>query len=246
MEDDFIVIRNERPKPKLGKKHLIIVGFVLLMLIFIVVWCLNRGPKLPESIKIVNYDSVKESLPDGAEKEIDLSLYYHLKQYFEVPEEKDSVEVEIRVDTYEDVVNNDVSTAMFVVDIDSFEQTYMIVVGWSKKSSDSPMSVTIGCTSQEFSKYKEATCHSENKTSKSIRAFLPYEGEISSGEVFIVKQREYSDGNKYLEVAINSCGDENILKEALELTKEWIKSKGVDPEEFKYETPKHYCPGGAS
>lgn len=243
MKDDFIVIRNEKPKPKIEKKFLIIAGCVLLALIFIVIWLLNRSPKLPESIKIINYDSVREFLPNEAEKDLDLSLYYHLKQYFEVPEEKDSVEVEIRMDTYEKTTNSETNTARFIVDIDKFEQTYMVVLGWSDVSSDTLINTTIGCPVQELTKYEGVMCRSEEKVGNSIWALLPYKGEISSGEEFVVNQKEYFDGEKYLEVAIDSCGDENILKEALELTKEWVKSKGVNPEELSYETPAHYCPG---
>ncbi len=247
MDEDFIVIRNEQPKPKNKKYILIVVGVALLLMIFIVVWLLNRGPKLPESIKIINYDSIREFLPDNAERNLELSLYNHLEQYFEVPEEKDSVEVEIRTDTYEKVNNNNkTNTVKFVVDIDSFEQTYMIVMGWSDAYSDVLLNILIGCPVQEIIKYERAECRSEKKVGNFIQAFLPYIGEISSGEEFTVRQREYFNGEKYLEIAINSCGDENILKEALELTKEWVKSKGVNPEELKYEVPSHYCPGGAS
>ena len=248
MDEDFIVIRNEQPKPKNKKYILIVAGAVLLLVTFIIVWLLNRGPKLPDAINIINYDSVKEFLPEGAKQEIELSLYYHLKQYFEVPEEKDSVEVEIRTDTYEKVNNNNnkTNTVKFVVDIDSFEQTYMIIMGWSDAYSDVLLNILIGCPAQETIKYEGAECHSENKLGGFIWASLPYRGEISSGEEFTVRQREYFNGEKYLEIAINSCGDENILKEALELTKKWIQSKGIDPEELKYEIPNHYCPGGAS
>lgn len=248
MEEDYIIIHNEQPKQNPKKIlwiSLIVISLILVISITVISNIVNRKIKTEEIVEIENYTTFEDNLPQEAKDNLRLSLYYHLFEFFEVPKNEKSIKAVIRENSYEKFEKNNTTTATFIIDIDDYEQTYKAFIAW-KDNTDFPMDITIGCPDSSYSKYMDSTCKSSYDISDSIMYYLPYENTISTGEVFTVRQRNYYDGEKYLEIAINSCGDKKILNEALEKTKQWIYSKHINPDTYKYEMPTHYCPGGAS
>lgn len=79
------------------------------------------------------------------------------------------------------------------------------------------------------------------KNKQTLSKHLPHTFKLSNG---INAKLTIRSKDKKIELALNSCGDEGLKKEADTLAKEWLESISYNPEEIHYEIP-NYCDGGA-
>ena len=223
-------------------KTILAVTISLFVIIPIVVAVISNISQERVPVEI-DHQGIESSLPDSEWRKLELSIYRQLQRIFDID---DSIAIRsiVRENSYEEHTDGKALNISFLIDIDEYKQTYEVAHSYSK-TVEIPDGTTINCPSYDKMKYPGEKCIGMTNTSDSIEMYLPYTGKINSGEQFIVKQRRYFDGKPYIEIAINSCGDQSILDEALTATKDWMKSINVDPELFSFEIPTHYCPGEA-
>lgn len=141
-----------------------------------------------------------------------------------------------------------INTVDFVVDIESIRQSYNIHVEWSNdKNSSSGYPYVIRCLDDSQEKiYPEFACTDDFTASdyEAINSYLPYWGKTKNGYDYTIKMQKYTDGEKYLEVDIDSCGDKVLMDEALESAKSWVESQGLEQDAFPYYVPDDLCEGG--
>ena len=89
----------------------------------------------------------------------------------------------IREDSYTEKKMNDdgVVQAGFIVDIDSIEQTYRVIVSWDKNESD-VMEVVIDCPAVNESKYPDSFCQGTYRNTNDLSLYLPYIVEANENE----------------------------------------------------------------
>ena len=139
---------------------------------------------------------------------------------------------------YNEQVDGNYTTATFIVDFDDIKESYQVEVTWPNPDDGSP-NIIISCPIFD-SKYPETPCTTESNSSREIMNFLPYVGKLSGGETYTV-EGEYDDGELYLEVVVDSCGDEAILSAVLEAAKKWITSISLDPDDYLLYVPGDIC-----
>lgn len=232
-------------EPKV-RRRLMIFGVIILAVIGISIFAIwkERHDYRREALILSNYPS---ELPGSIKSNLEIQLRRTLGMGFELDENAVVTGV-VREGTFELNDGGDyIYNSTFLVDIDEYRQTFLVTASWStSRQVEVPDGIVISCPPNDLMKYPESTCVSAYNSSNSIEMYLPYSGVIPSGESFTVRQRRYLDGTPYLEIAVDSCGNQKILDEALEVVRDWITSVNIDPDLFKYELPTHYCPGGAS
>lgn len=130
-----------------------------------------------------------------------------------------------------------VTTATFVVDFDEILESYAVTVSWP--AVDETPNVMVSCPIYD-TKYPETPCVTENNSTYEIVSYLPYEGKTSSGRGYEITDG-YSDGELYLEIRVDSCGDVTILDEALVAARTFLESRGFNPDEYKLYVPGDIC-----
>lgn len=141
-----------------------------------------------------------------------------------------------------------IKSADFIVDIESLQRSYRIHVEWGNDANITGYPYVISCLrSDDEVIYPDFYCVDdfEDVTDSSvINSYLPYWGKTESGYEYMVRSKKYSDGREYFEVSVDSCGDRKIINEALEATKKWINTLGINSEAFLYEAPDYLCGDG--
>lgn len=228
--DDYIVIRNDDEKQiKVNKKIIAaIIGFVVIISSILLIGFLNRGPKLPEVVKITNYDEISGEFPAETEGKLRAAIYSVLKRHFDVPDITNGVEASVRADTLEKSVAGDFFSVSVIIDVEEYQQTYEAVIGWS---DDYPMDIIIECARRDVSKFPETMCYGTYRDGDSVKPYLPYEGRTESGKEFSLKFGYYNeDGSENVIAFIDNCKKENTYEEAVAEAKKYISSFGINLE----------------
>ena len=146
-----------------------------------------------------------------------------------------------------------ISSGSFIVDFENEQQSYLVTFEYAKKKENeknlSGYQVVVSCLSDpDKIIYPRSSCKTtalETYTPReTLTTHLPYYGKTPNGKDYTILARHYSNGTFYVEVAVNSCGDQAILNSALTSAKDWIKSLDLNPSDFTFETPSTYCEGG--
>ncbi|MBR2837027.1 hypothetical protein IKE79_01575 [Candidatus Saccharibacteria bacterium] len=226
-----------------NKKRIIIVCTVTLIVIVASVMFLINAFKYSNysDIKIINYISAQDNIHAQAREILRTEIFSLLNHNFGLSEE-DEVDIVIRQETYKEyMLDKNMSAASFIVDIDKYQQTYLINIGWYDKIGE-PMidSVSIECTTRDLMKYPDEKCYGMYTTSESVEIYLPYNGRLENGEEFTVT-KGYGGGDKeVLEIDFNNCGDARLMAEAKNTVREWVESLGLDADKYDYLVPTKY------
>ena len=134
---------------------------------------------------------------------------------------------------------DDFKTANFVVDFDSISESYAVSVTWPNPDDGAP-NIIISCPLLN-SKYPETPCFTEVNSSSDIVGYLPYSGKLASGEEYKIVGRYDDNGELYVEVQVNSCGNETIMDMALTAAREWIFKIYLNPDDYLLYVPGDIC-----
>ena len=219
------------------------LGFTLLTLLVILLYVVNLKPPISSIVTVENYDSLPISIPPNNRKDLSEQLYYLLSEHFETTEESNSISATIRPDTLINTSTNGTTSISFIIDIDVYKQSYRAHLNWNDNGDWLPQTTSIECAENSLSKYPDVLCYGMYFDSNDISLYLPYKATIENVGEYTVKQRYYPDGTPYLEVAIDSCGDQTILDQALTSAKNWLTANRFNPDDYSFEVPAHYCAG---
>ncbi len=230
---------------QIDKKHklMILVGLLVFLLfvgIIIIVSITNITPRL----KIDNIDVV-QNLSGDVKDALEIDLYRTVDK--NTDEKVPGSGALVRTDTIVSEYNNStkVYSGNFIVDIDSLKQSYLVQFEWSKEKNNPNLSSTselISCVREkEKIIYPDFKCEdqfsfNENTDDADIylNGYLPHIENLSTGETFVVLE----NGINYLFIQLDSCHNNTLIEEAINKTKAWLNSLGVDPNKFTIQTMK--------
>ena len=134
--------------------------------------------------------------------------------------EKDISTATIREGSYSEQTKDNVTTAHFIIDLDSIKQTYTVSFSWSD-NVNIPNSTYIECPTLKENKYPDSKCIGMYTTSDSPELYLPYKGTTVSGLSYQISLKYYNGGGEYLEVSTKDCQN---LEDAKKAAEEWLKT----------------------
>lgn len=217
---------------KVWQKTSLIVGILAIVAIITAIIIINVSSEPKVKIEFAD----KQDIPAKELREI----REYLVNVIESNTEKTSNSITYvgKARDYNEEVVDDFTTATFIVDFDEIKQSYKVMVTWPDPNDGSP-NIYISCPLSE-TKYPGTPCTTETNDSSDLANYLPHSGTLGSGEKYTVED-SYDDGELYIEVKVNSCGNETILNEALSQAKEWMLSINIDPDNYRIYVPGNIC-----
>lgn len=223
------------------KQKIIIFGTPIILILIIVVISIILMNQPHVSIK--NFNEVKSTLTSAEKQNIEKSIFSLLEYNNDNPSSKTVTEAYIQADSYSENTDNGTLSVNFDVDIDQYERTFSVVFNREKGTAGQAYT---NCAKLPMNKYPEHRCISESYDSNDISVYLPYYGNLTGGLNYTIRQTYYQNGDPYLQISVNSCGDKSIQDAALKATKDWVKSLYLDPDSYTYYVIPNLCDGGAS
>ena len=155
-------------------------------------------------------------LPEEAKNLVSDSIWLLMRAYVSDLNKNDINDIVIREGTYEESENEDGSfNVNFIVDIDSFKQTYTVSTGWTK-NRDMIFDVAIDCPPKELMKYPDTVCYGTYNDTYSLDLYLPYmvnsDYEDAAPNIYI----DGSEVDKTIDVMVSVCDAEKFKKEAMD------------------------------
>lgn len=208
------------------------LGFLVIIIIIAVsiFLIINAEPKVEITF------SEKNNIPGGELKNIRKNLVGVIKNNTKDFDSNTIYKGNAR--DYKETNLDDFSTAEFIVDFDDIKESYKVSVTWPDPNDGVP-NIVISCPLLE-SKYLETPCATEDNSSTNIVNFLPYSGKLDNGEEYKIVSK-YDNGNPYVEIDVNSCGNEAILNKAFEAAKKWVSSIYLDLGDYLVYVPGDVC-----
>ena len=239
---------EEKPKRRL---LILAIPFVIVVIVASIVYflSLDHTPRF----RIDNISNVSPSIPPDTVRDMEQKLYKLVER-----NSSDSFVgsgATIRDGSILSSANNDIYNGEFIVDIDGLHQSYYVQYEWSNnesvKLSSSPVVLSCLHDASEI-KYGDFKCmdnfsfneKEHNDSARYLAQYSPHVETIKDNLMVIISYRVYSTGSSYFQISVDSCGDENIISEAIAVTKKWISSFNIDPDSIELEAPNNLCNGG--
>lgn len=195
------------------------VGIAIIMqviVIVIIVACVQWAIQPETHIEVVNENDT--AIPDERWRGIKNEIWHLIKNNVSDVSQSAIDDAVIREGTYEETMNNDITTATFLLDIDSLKQTYAITVSWSNKEVLSDY-MSIDCPPQSKMKYSETVCYGMYNNTYSLSLYLPYGASPDDVEDAIAAPYYYITGDedeKTINIMVSVCDVEKYKKEAMD------------------------------
>ena len=186
------------------------------IIILLLIACLQWGLAPESHVEIVNENDT--AVPDERWQGIKNEMWYLIQNNVSDVERSDIDDVVIREGTYEESTENDITTATFLVDIDSLKQTYLITVAWSDKVELYDY-MTVNCPPQNQMKYPETVCYGMYNNTYSLDLYLPYGVSPSESEDVPTAPHYYITGDedaKKIDIMVSVCDVDKYKKEAMD------------------------------
>lgn len=203
----------------------IVMAQVVVILILVSCLMVAFRPKTHVEVQDGGDNSIPEDSWTGMKNE----LWYLIQNNVEDVTRSKIDDAVIREGTYEETTEDDITTATFLLDIDSLKQTYSVTISWSNtvKLSDG---LAINCPRKDEMKYPETVCYGMYNDSYSLDLYLPHDLVVSENG------KEYNYGAIYEGEDVNEIDtvllvcDEN---KARKLADEYIASIPIDLSGYK-------------
>ena len=238
MNDTDIVLSNQGDSRKSRKP--IILAIIIAILVIVGVIVIFRIMDDRDKVFLVDDSNELSEMPMGSRENIERRLCLSLKEQFRLSDCM-GVTANVRHSSAEyNEDENELSSVKFLVDIDSFKQTYKIENWWAKEI-EVPDDVSINCPIKEYLKYPEEGCFSNDTVYGPLDSYLPITLTLPSGIEATVGSSYYDDdGNAILMVNVNSCGDKSIINSARKAVDDWLVSNDFNPSDYVYDIPPQY------
>lgn len=247
---------TSEPKIKLDIMKVFIIIIVLCFMVLLVISLMQIFRQNPygDELRIDNLSSYVPNLPQDKKDSMFATLYKTVSSNLSNGQTAPRSGARIRDNSASSAYDEktDIYSGEFIVDIESVGQSFRVQYEWSPTENNpnlSSYSIVITCLPEDQLIYGYFPCRDmQNDGSFSpintISFYLPYYGKTKTGANFVIQKRNYNSGREYLEVNINSCGDQNLLAEAEEAAKEWVETYHINPEDLSFEI-RDLCDGGA-
>lgn len=217
----------------LSKKQKFFIIFVPVLIIIVIISSFIIHIIIQESqkISVTNLDEKASSAPI-IEKDLfrrQLKNVILLNPDIKASDIKDAV---IRNGSYSEKTRDGITTAKFIIDIDSIKQSYTVDFSWSDTESLST-NIFIECPTVFESKYPDSNCVGMYTTSSSPELYLPYKGTTKSGISYEISVKQYNGRDFYFEVSTKNCQNLDEAKAAAEAWLNTTPLKSLYPIEVK-------------
>lgn len=197
-----------------------------ILVIVVLAVCLNVALNPQEKIKVVSNDgwNMAEDRWQGIKRE----LWNLMKENIEGMATDNIDDVVIRDGTYRESTENDITTATFLVDIDSLRQTYQITAAWSDKV-ELYDSLAIDCPPVDQMKYPDTVCKGMFNTTASLDLYLPHDITDDDTEDGVLWAYIYGDEyNRTIDVEMAPCDIDATRKKV----DDYLGSLPIDMDEY--------------
>lgn len=215
----------------------VLLFFVIIITITIINPYLNHSSIAPVGPEVSSYLNSEDM--SKIETAIKNQLIF---AYEKSSDELDNLRIVIREDTFTSEQNSSgrITTANFIVDINSPELTYKITY----RPRDN--SVHLTCPSINLVQNPDIFCkgtYDQSTIDANLDQYLPYEGTTASEIDFSISHHGAdSTSDPYLTIYASVCDDETLAAEVETAVKDWIRSKGIpNPDIIPLHFPHSYC-----
>ena len=204
---------------------MIIQTFIVVMLAFVLKTVLEKEP-------IRSYDVSRD---DEVIKDIPAELADSFRrQLWSVASSVDNslsqneLYYEVREGTYEETEDSDgAKGAVFIVDIDSLKQSFVVSIAWNDKDDTIPADILINCPPQDQMKYPETVCYGMYNNTYSLDLYLPYT-EYPDNDGAPNYMISGNDADKTIDIMVSACDTEKFKKQAMD----YLKSTPIKLDEY--------------
>ena len=185
---------------------------VIIMIVACVKWAVAPQPR----VDIVNENET--SIPDDRWQGIKNEVWYLIQNNVPDVTRADVDDAVIREGSYEESTENDITTATFLLDIDSLKQTYFVTVSWSKTVELSDY-LTINCPPKSEMKYPETVCYGMYNNTYSLDLYLPYGVSPNVSDDSPAAPYYYITGDeddKSIDIMVSVCDADKYKGEAID------------------------------
>jgi len=228
------MFKNSNLNKKQKVLIILIALFIIIGSIIIAIFAYNNR----SHFTIKNFNSYLKDVPGNSKKGLE-NVAWNL-----VSETVNSVDKEktyiqdalIRENSYKETLYKGVNTATFLLDIDSIKRTYSVTFSWSK-TEEVVDGIIINCPKKTDSKYPDEECQGMYNDFSSIDLYIPFKSSLNSGKTFEVREgyNFENDGKIQINIYVDACGFDSPMEEAEEKTKSYLKSLGIDLNNYKIE-----------
>lgn len=194
------------------------IGIAIIMqviIVIVIVVCVKWAISPQPHVEIVNRNET--SIPDDRWQGIKNEIWYLIQNNVSNVTRSDIDDAVIRDGTYEEITENEITTATFLLDIDSIKQTYYITVSWSDTVTIYDY-MTVNCPPQNEMKYPDTVCYGMYNDTYSLDLYLPYAVySNSSDDDASVAPDYYISGDenaKTIDIMVSVCDAEKFKQEA--------------------------------
>lgn len=194
------------------------IGIAIIMqviIVIVIVVCVKWAISPQPHVEIVNRNET--SIPDDRWQGIKNEIWYLIQNNVSNVTRSDIDDAVIRDGTYEEITENEITTATFLLDIDSIKQTYYITVSWSDTVAIYDY-MTVNCPPQNEMKYPDTVCYGMYNDTYSLDLYLPYAVySNSSDDDTSVAPDYYISGDenaKTIDIMVSVCDAEKFKQEA--------------------------------
>lgn len=219
------------------RKTLLIVSvivFVIFVVFVGVIWGMATGDKY--NTDVVNEEALAENLSNKDLDRVKKELATVVRNYYDIEENVEIVS-NVRSSTYKETTIGEGKNVTFTMDVETVKATYNV---WLLKNSSSDIDIAFTCASMDETNYPDSFCIGTDYHSTidvTIDDQLPYTGRVGN----IIYSLSHTPYTADLEVYVNSCGDEEIIRQTREDVEKWISEQGYDAKMFPINIPADNC-----
>lgn len=209
-------------------KRAIIVIAVAIILVAVMIFVKNKIDEGSQNIIIENYGEYLSGAPNDYKKTLLSQIYRAIQDSLplDVDESTFVSDARIRDDSYTETVEGDMTSANFLLDIDSLKMTYSVSFAWEKNKKEVlPDSIIVNCPPIYDMKYPETTCYGMYNETSSPELYLPYTTYKDDGTAKY--QITITPELYFINIYTNACGDTALAEEFKKEALDWLKETPI-------------------
>ena len=205
-------------------------GIIIIIIITVLSSIINGREN---HIDIVDKSNQISSIPPAAKDACEDALWQIIKTNVGIVDKNIIKDVRVRDGSYTETVVNDngMVQAGFIVDIDSIQQTYHVIVSWDKNDANVQEAI-VDCPTLDEIKFPDSFCQGTYRNGYDLSLYLPYKSSSEETNTdFLLAPDLYIDGDqnkKYLDIMLSMCDVERFKKEAWD----YLNSLPIDFSEY--------------
>lgn len=225
----------------------IIIQIIFIILIIILIQNITKKDTVVPDVKIQNtFEDISNDLPKEAAKYFERSLYeivsLNSKNITNISDSGAHVRENSISQQYLNEIN--VRYIHFIVDIPSIQQSYQISYQWSDDTNNKKLptnnSLMSMCLPREKMIYPDFNCqdrYNHNGPKELIKTLTnQITLKVNNQSFSVIPKGRTSDDNFYFQVAINTCGNDDLKNKATQVFEKQVKDLGFELSEIPYQT----------